>query len=107
MPDRCPNCGSPFIAPFGAGTQKLEEMTAKLFPEARILRMDADTTAKKGAHDAILQAFFEGEADILIGTQMIVKGHDFPRVTLVGIMAAGSFFNTRRTIKARNGRSSS
>ena len=88
MPDRCPNCGSPFIAPFGAGTQKLEEMTAKLFPEARILRMDADTTAKKGAHEAILQAFFEGEADILIGTQMIVKGHDFPRVTLVGIMAA-------------------
>lgn len=88
MPDQCPECGSPFIAPFGAGTQKLEELTKKAFPQARVLRMDADTTAKKGAHEAILEAFSEGEADILIGTQMIVKGHDFPRVTLVGIMAA-------------------
>lgn len=88
LPKTCPECGSPFIAPFGAGTQKLEELTAKAFPGARILRMDADTTAKKGAHEEILQLFAEGEADILIGTQMIVKGHDFPRVTLVGIMAA-------------------
>ncbi len=88
IPKTCPSCGSPFIAPFGAGTQKLEEMTRKTFPEARVLRMDADTTAKKGAHEEILQAFAEGEADILIGTQMIVKGHDFPKVTLVGIMAA-------------------
>lgn len=88
LPKTCPECGSPYIAPFGAGTQKLEEMTAKAFPEARILRMDADTTAKKGAHEEILQAFSEGDADILIGTQMIVKGHDFPKVTLVGIMAA-------------------
>ena len=88
IPKQCPECGSPFIAPFGTGTQKLEEMTKKTFPDARVLRMDADTTAKKGAHEEILQAFAEGEADILLGTQMIVKGHDFPKVTLVGIMAA-------------------
>ena len=88
MPKSCPECGSPFLAPFGAGTQKLEEMTKNTFPNARVLRMDADTTAKKGSHEEILQAFAEGEADILIGTQMIVKGHDFPKVTLVGIMAA-------------------
>ncbi len=88
MPKICPNCGSPYIAPFGTGTQKLEENVRKTFPNARVLRMDADTTARKGAHEAILQAFSEGEADILIGTQMIVKGHDFPNVTLVGVMAA-------------------
>lgn len=88
LPKLCPACGSPYIAPFGSGTQKLEELTARAFPGVRLLRMDADTTAKKGAHEEILQAFSEGEADILIGTQMIVKGHDFPNVTLVGIMAA-------------------
>ena len=83
-----PSCGSPFIAPFGTGTQKLEEFTKREFPKARILRMDADTTAKKGAHEEILTTFAEGGADILIGTQMIVKGHDFANVTLVGVMAA-------------------
>jgi len=88
MPKICPSCGSPYIAPFGTGTQKLEEITKKTFPGARVLRMDADTTSKKGAHEEILQAFSEGDADILIGTQMIVKGHDFPNVTLVGVMAA-------------------
>ncbi len=88
LPDKCPSCGSPFIAPFGTGTQKLEEFTKREFPEARILRMDADTTAKKGAHEEILATFAEGGADILIGTQMIVKGHDFANVTLVGVMAA-------------------
>ena len=88
LPDRCPSCGSPFIAPFGTGTQKLEEFTKREFPKARILRMDADTTAKKGAHEEILTTFAEGGADILIGTQMIVKGHDFANVTLVGVMAA-------------------
>ena len=88
LPDKCPSCGSPFIAPFGTGTQKLEEFTKRKFPEARILRMDADTTAKKGAHEEILATFAEGGADILIGTQMIVKGHDFANVTLVGVMAA-------------------
>lgn len=88
MPDRCPTCSSPYIANFGTGTQKLEQMTKKMFPAARVLRMDLDTTSKKGGHETILSAFSEGEADILIGTQMIVKGHDFPNVTLVGVMAA-------------------
>lgn len=88
MPEKCPCCSSPYIANFGVGTQKLEWMTAKLFPRARVLRMDLDTTSKKGGHEEILSAFLEGGADILIGTQMIVKGHDFPNVTLVGVMAA-------------------
>ncbi len=90
----CPSCGSPYLAGFGAGTQKLEELTLKEFPGARVLRMDADTTARKGGHEAILSAFAAHEADILIGTQMIVKGHDFPWVTLVGIMAADLSLNT-------------
>ena len=88
MPERCPSCGSPYIAGFGTGTQRIEEMTRKMFPEARVLRMDMDTTSKKGGHEEILSAFGDGEADILIGTQMIVKGHDFPKVTLVGVLAA-------------------
>ena len=94
LPDRCPSCGSPYIAAFGTGTQKLEEYTRRLFPQAKILRMDADTTSRKGGHEAILAAFCAGRADILIGTQMIVKGHDFGRVTLVGIMAADLSLNT-------------
>jgi primosomal protein N' (replication factor Y) len=88
MPEQCPSCGSPYIANFGVGTQKIEQMTKKMFPSARTLRMDLDTTKKKGGHEEILTAFSEGEADILIGTQMIVKGHDFPNVTLVGVLAA-------------------
>ena len=88
MPKTCPICGSPYLAGFGIGTQKIEEMAAQMFPAARTLRMDLDTTSKKGGHEAILSAFAKGEADILIGTQMIVKGHDFPGVTLVGILAA-------------------
>ena len=94
MPEKCPSCGSPYIAGFGTGTQKLEEMTKRLFPGAKVLRMDADTTSKKGGHEEILSAFAGGEADILIGTQMIVKGHDFRNVTLVGIMAADLSLNT-------------
>ena len=94
MPERCPSCGSPYIANFGVGTQKIEQMTKKMFPAARILRMDLDTTSKKGGHEEILTAFSEGDADILIGTQMIVKGHDFPNVTLVGVMAADLSLNT-------------
>lgn len=90
----CPSCGSPYIAGFGAGTQKIEELTRMRFPNARILRMDADTTSKKGGHEEILEAFANHEADILIGTQMIVKGHDFPEVTLVGILAADLSLNT-------------
>ncbi len=88
QPKLCPSCGSAYIAPFGTGTQKIEEMAVKMFPQARILRMDQDTTSKKGGHQEILSAFARGEADILIGTQMIVKGHDFPKVTLVGALAA-------------------
>ena len=88
MPDRCPSCGSPYIAGFGIGTQKVETMVKKRFPEARTLRMDLDTTGRKDSHSKLLSAFADGEADILIGTQMIVKGHDFPKVTLMGVLAA-------------------
>lgn len=88
LPKLCPECGSPYIAAFGTGTQKVEEMAGRVFPEARILRMDMDTTKQKDGHEKILSAFANQEADILIGTQMIVKGHDFPRVTLVGALAA-------------------
>ncbi len=88
MPKLCPECSSPYIAAFGTGTQKIEELTAKEFPNARILRMDADTTGNKDGHEKILAAFAEHKADILVGTQMIVKGHDFKDVTLVGILAA-------------------
>ncbi len=84
----CPKCQSKYIGMFGTGTQKVEEAVKKMYPGARTLRMDLDTTSKKGGHEEILSAFAAGEADILIGTQMIVKGHDFPKVTLVGIIAA-------------------
>lgn len=84
----CPECGSKYIGGFKAGTQKIQEMVQKTFPKARILRMDADTTKSKDSYEQILSAFANEEADILIGTQMIVKGHDFPKVTLVGVLAA-------------------
>lgn len=87
-PKECPSCHSPYIAGFGLGTQKVEAMAAKEFPNARVLRMDFDTTSGKNGHEEILSVFSAGEADILVGTQMIVKGHDFPNVTLVGILAA-------------------
>ena len=85
---KCPSCGSKYILGFRAGTEQVEEMLKKEFPQARVLRMDADTTKKKESYEEILSAFANGEADILVGTQMIVKGHDFPNVTLVGILAA-------------------
>lgn len=88
VPKVCPSCGSKYIGGFKAGTQKVEEIVAKTFPEAKILRMDYDTTRTKDGYEKILQAFANQEADILIGTQMIVKGHDFPNVTLVGVLAA-------------------
>ena len=87
-PSKCPECGSPFIGSFRAGTQQIEKLVSEAFPGARILRMDADTTKGKEGHQEILKAFGEHRADILIGTQMIVKGHDFPRVTLMGVLAA-------------------
>lgn len=88
MVRNCPSCGSPYVAGFGTGTQKVEEKLKELFPDARILRMDMDTTQGKNGHEAIIAAFANEEADILVGTQMIVKGHDFGRVTLVGALAA-------------------
>ena len=91
---KCPVCGSPYIGGFRAGTQQIESLVQKSFPGARVLRMDADTTRKKDDHEKILSSFGKGEADILIGTQMIVKGHDFPFVTLVGIVSADLSLNT-------------
>ncbi|MEG0961256.1 MAG: primosomal protein N' [Lachnospiraceae bacterium] len=87
-PKICPKCGSKYISGFKAGTQKIEEIVKKKFPNAKVLRMDFDTTRNKDGYEKILSAFANQEADILIGTQMIVKGHDFPNVTLVGILAA-------------------
>ena len=105
MPRVCPSCGSPYIAGFGVGTQKVEEFVQKEFPEARILRMDRDTTSGKDDMGRILQTFFFCCSDILIGTQMIVKGHDFANVTLVGILAAdlslfaGDYQSSERTFQ--------
>lgn len=84
----CPKCGSKYISALRGGTQMVEEAIGKEFPDARVLRMDLDTTSGKEGHEKILAAFAGEEADILVGTQMIVKGHDFPKVTLVGILAA-------------------
>ncbi|MFC4617292.1 primosomal protein N' [Camelliibacillus cellulosilyticus] len=88
VPDACPQCASTHIRFFGSGTQKVEEALAQLVPEARVIRMDIDTTRKKGAHERLLKAFGRGDANILLGTQMIAKGLDFPNVTLVGVLAA-------------------
>ncbi|MBE5934911.1 MAG: primosomal protein N' [Lachnospiraceae bacterium] len=90
----CPECNSDYIALFGTGTQKIEELVKRTFPAARVLRMDADTTHGKEGHQQILSQFDKKEADILVGTQMIVKGHDFANVTLVGILAADLSLNT-------------
>lgn len=90
---QCPSCGSKYISGFKVGTQQVEEAINKMYPEARVLRMDADTTREKDSYEKILGAFSEGEADILIGTQMIVKGHDFPNVTLVGVLLADISLN--------------
>ena len=84
----CPKCQSKYVSSFRAGTQQIEDEVKKFWPEARVLRMDADTTRAKGSYDKILSSFANKEADVLVGTQMIVKGHDFPDVTLVGILAA-------------------
>lgn len=89
----CPKCGSNYIGTMKAGTQKVEESLLKLFPEARVLRMDFDTTRSKDSYEKILSSFAAGEADILVGTQMIVKGHDFSNVTLVGVIAADISLN--------------
>lgn len=118
MPDVCPSCGSPYIAAFGLGTQKVEDLIKREFPDARVLRMDRDTTSGKDDMKKILSDFSEHKADILIGTQMIVKGHDFENVTLVGILAAdlsmhtGDYLSSEKTFQllvqaaGRSGRSS-
>ena len=93
IPQTCPECGSRKIRYYGTGTQKVEEELSGIFPEARILRMDVDTTRKKGAHERILKAFGEKKADILLGTQMIAKGLDFPDITLVGVLNADTALN--------------
>ncbi|MDM5454515.1 primosomal protein N' [Peribacillus simplex] len=93
MPSVCPECESEHIRFFGTGTQKVEEELAKILPDARVIRMDVDTTSKKGSHERLLNAFGEGKADILLGTQMIAKGLDFPNITLVGVLSADTMLH--------------
>ncbi|KQL54683.1 primosomal protein N' [Heyndrickxia shackletonii] len=93
VPTTCPECNSEHIRYFGTGTQKVEEEIGKLLPEARVIRMDVDTTSRKGAHEKLLQQFQEGKADILLGTQMIAKGLDFPNITLVGVLSADTMLH--------------
>lgn len=90
---KCPSCGSPYLMGFKAGTEQIEEAIHREFPKARVLRMDADTTRTKESYEKILSSFADEKADILVGTQMIVKGHDFPNVTLVGVLAADLSLN--------------
>lgn len=105
MVKRCPECGSPYISGFRAGTEQIEQLVKRMYPQARVLRMDMDTTGGKDGHTRILEKFAGHEADILVGTQMIVKGHDFPDVTLVGVLAAdmslyaGSYMASERTFQ--------
>jgi primosomal protein N' (replication factor Y) (superfamily II helicase) len=93
MPAACPDCGSDHIRFFGTGTQKVEEELGKVLPEARVIRMDVDTTSRKGSHERLLNNFQEGKADILLGTQMIAKGLDFPNITLVGVLSADTMLH--------------
>ncbi|PRX40838.1 replication restart DNA helicase PriA [Planifilum fimeticola] len=93
VPEACPACDSTHIRYFGTGTQRVEEEIARLFPGMRVIRMDVDTTNRKGAHEELLGRFGAGEADVLLGTQMIAKGLDFPRVTLVGVIAADTMLH--------------
>jgi len=92
-PERCPVCGSPYIRHFGVGTQRVEAEVASRFPGARVLRMDRDTTRRRGSHEEIWRTFAAGDADVLVGTQMVAKGLDLPRVTLVGIVTADTCLN--------------
>ncbi|MBF2664331.1 primosomal protein N' [Listeria seeligeri] len=93
VPKKCPSCGGEHIRYFGTGTQKVEESLTKLIPEARVIRMDVDTTRTKGAHEKLLRSFRNHEADILLGTQMIAKGLDFPDITLVGVLNADTMLH--------------
>jgi primosomal protein N' (replication factor Y) len=93
VPNTCPECESEHIRYFGTGTQKVEEELAKVLPEAKVIRMDVDTTSRKGSHEKLLDQFQEGHADILLGTQMIAKGLDFPNITLVGVLSADTMLH--------------
>ncbi len=93
MPQTCPSCGSEKIKHMGTGTEKIEQFIKQLFPSARVLRLDSDTARYKGAYESILGSFAKGDADILIGTQMVVKGLDFGNVSLVGILLADTSLN--------------
>ncbi|RTR35532.1 primosomal protein N' [Robertmurraya yapensis] len=93
VPSTCPECNSEHIRYFGTGTQKVEEELGKVLPEARVIRMDVDTTSRKGAHEKLLNDFQDGKADILLGTQMIAKGLDFPNITLVGVLSADTMLH--------------
>ncbi|UII57364.1 primosomal protein N' [Cytobacillus spongiae] len=93
VPKQCPDCRSEHIRYFGTGTQKVEEELGKVIPHAKVIRMDVDTTSKKGSHERLLNDFQEGKADILLGTQMIAKGLDFPNITLVGVLSADTMLH--------------
>lgn len=93
VPKVCPECSSEYIRYFGTGTQKVEDELGKILPEARVIRMDVDTTGRKGAHERLLKDFQDGKADILLGTQMIAKGLDFPNITLVGVLSADTMLH--------------
>jgi primosomal protein N' (replication factor Y) len=87
-PDRCPHCGADELNQLGEGTERIEDVLREMLPGARIERMDRDTIRRRGAHEKVLRRFERREIDVLVGTQMIAKGHDFPRVTLVGVLSA-------------------
>ncbi len=93
QPDQCPACGSPYLKHFGSGTQRVVQELAHQFPDLRLIRFDSDTTRTKGAHRALLSRFAQGEADLLVGTQMLTKGIDLPQVRLVGVIAADGLLN--------------
>lgn len=93
VPTKCPECSGEHIRYFGTGTQKVEEELGKILPEARVIRMDVDTTGRKGSHERLLSEFQDGKADILLGTQMIAKGLDFPNITLVGVLSADTMLH--------------
>nr|WP_232217887.1 primosomal protein N' [Brochothrix campestris] len=93
MPPTCPSCQSPHIRQYGTGTQKIEEELLELLPSIRIIRMDVDTTTRKGSHEKLLRAFGNKEADVLLGTQMIAKGLDFANITLVGVLNGDTALN--------------
>ncbi|WP_017307062.1 primosomal protein N' [Spirulina subsalsa] len=105
QPPQCPECGSPYLKFFGTGTQKVSQELSRLFPELRVIRFDSDTTRTKGSHRALLTQFAQGEADLLVGTQMLTKGLDIAQVTLVGVVAAdgllflGDYYAAERTFQ--------